>query len=248
MFLGNFHAGCAHMTRADKKHIRLFKNLNFSWLIGDKVDTTITEEKSCAYDRCVEKHTATPVDRDQIRTTLRLCVLGSSYMENPSWRHSVRTQPKSSKSTRSSKSPEARSVMSSSYLNQTVKTQPQPKLAVISTPPPRVQARNKQHVSASVSTESLLCRLSGAVNQWPLPHWGDAEELRPPPSAHDPPDAHQRLCDPLLFPACSVIVCSCLVMETLLLTCTNVTIAFHKPDKLLKCNTGLFTSHISWSL
>lgn len=53
MFLGNFHAGCAYMTRADKKKIRLFKDLNFSWLIGDKVDTTVSAETSCAYDRCV---------------------------------------------------------------------------------------------------------------------------------------------------------------------------------------------------
>ncbi|TNM86515.1 hypothetical protein fugu_006745 [Takifugu bimaculatus] len=53
MFLGNFHAGCAYMTRADKKRIRLFKDLNFSWLIGDKVDTTVAAETSCAYDRIV---------------------------------------------------------------------------------------------------------------------------------------------------------------------------------------------------
>ncbi|KAL7399016.1 hypothetical protein ABVT39_018585 [Epinephelus coioides] len=53
MFLGDFHAGCAHMARADKKKIRLFTNSSFSWLIGDKVDTTVTEDTTCAYDRIV---------------------------------------------------------------------------------------------------------------------------------------------------------------------------------------------------
>lgn len=53
MFLGDFHAGCAYMTRTKKKNIRLFTNKNFFWLIGDKVDTTVTEDTNCAYDRIV---------------------------------------------------------------------------------------------------------------------------------------------------------------------------------------------------
>ncbi|XP_062248848.1 deoxyribonuclease gamma-like isoform X2 [Platichthys flesus] len=53
MFLGDFQAGCAYMTRPNKKKIRLFTNLNFTWLIGDKVDTTVSEETTCAYDRIV---------------------------------------------------------------------------------------------------------------------------------------------------------------------------------------------------
>ncbi|XP_077460272.1 deoxyribonuclease gamma-like isoform X3 [Stigmatopora argus] len=53
MFLGNFHASCAYMTRRDKKQIRLFTNSSFHWLIGDKMDTTITDETNCAYDRIV---------------------------------------------------------------------------------------------------------------------------------------------------------------------------------------------------
>ncbi|XP_035015281.2 deoxyribonuclease gamma isoform X1 [Hippoglossus stenolepis] len=53
MFLGDFHAACAHMNRSDKKKIRLFTNTNFTWLIGDKVDTTVSEDTSCAYDRIV---------------------------------------------------------------------------------------------------------------------------------------------------------------------------------------------------
>uniref|UniRef100_UPI0037E75ED2 deoxyribonuclease-1-like 2 isoform X2 n=1 Tax=Semicossyphus pulcher TaxID=241346 RepID=UPI0037E75ED2 len=52
MFLGDFHAGCAYMTRHDKKKIRLFKTM-FSWLITDRVDTTVTEDTSCAFDRIV---------------------------------------------------------------------------------------------------------------------------------------------------------------------------------------------------
>ncbi|XP_070695836.1 deoxyribonuclease-1-like 2 isoform X2 [Pempheris klunzingeri] len=52
MFLGDFHASCAYMTRTDKKKIRLFKSA-FSWLIKDKVDTTVTDDTNCAYDRIV---------------------------------------------------------------------------------------------------------------------------------------------------------------------------------------------------
>ncbi|XP_074500953.1 deoxyribonuclease-1-like 1 isoform X2 [Sebastes fasciatus] len=53
MFLGDFHAGCAYLTRTNKKSIRLFTNSAFSWLIGDKVDTTVNDETNCAYDRIV---------------------------------------------------------------------------------------------------------------------------------------------------------------------------------------------------
>ncbi|XP_060930963.1 deoxyribonuclease gamma-like isoform X2 [Limanda limanda] len=53
MFLGDFQAACAHMTRINKKKIRLFTNSNFTWLIGDKVDTTVSEDTNCAYDRIV---------------------------------------------------------------------------------------------------------------------------------------------------------------------------------------------------
>uniref|UniRef100_A0A4W6G571 Deoxyribonuclease n=1 Tax=Lates calcarifer TaxID=8187 RepID=A0A4W6G571_LATCA len=53
MFLGDFHAGCAYMSRTDKKNIRLFSNTNFSWLIRDKTDTTLSQETNCPYDRCV---------------------------------------------------------------------------------------------------------------------------------------------------------------------------------------------------
>lgn len=53
MFLGDFHAGCAYMKRMDKKNIRLFRNTSFSWLIGDKVDTTVTDDTTCPYDRIV---------------------------------------------------------------------------------------------------------------------------------------------------------------------------------------------------
>ena len=53
MFLGDFHASCAYVTRASKKEIRLFSNSKFSTLIGDKVDTTVSDDTHCAYDRCV---------------------------------------------------------------------------------------------------------------------------------------------------------------------------------------------------
>ncbi|XP_038577681.1 deoxyribonuclease-1-like 2 isoform X2 [Micropterus salmoides] len=53
MFLGDFHASCGYMTRANKKNIRLFTNSKFTWLIGDRVDTTVTNQANCAYDRIV---------------------------------------------------------------------------------------------------------------------------------------------------------------------------------------------------
>ncbi|KAM8863127.1 deoxyribonuclease gamma-like isoform 2-T3 [Spinachia spinachia] len=53
MFLGDFHASCAYVTRADKRNIRLITNSSFSWLIRDKVDTTISPDTNCAFDRIV---------------------------------------------------------------------------------------------------------------------------------------------------------------------------------------------------
>ncbi|KAM4738320.1 deoxyribonuclease-1-like isoform 2-T2 [Anableps anableps] len=53
MFLGDFHAGCAYVTRNDRKDIRLYMNSNFSWLIGDREDTTVTDLTNCPYDRIV---------------------------------------------------------------------------------------------------------------------------------------------------------------------------------------------------
>ncbi|XP_036959321.1 deoxyribonuclease-1-like isoform X2 [Acanthopagrus latus] len=53
MFLGDFHASCAYVTRASKKEIRLFSNSKFSTLIGDKVDTTVSDDTHCAYDRII---------------------------------------------------------------------------------------------------------------------------------------------------------------------------------------------------
>ncbi|XP_034027776.1 deoxyribonuclease-1-like 2 [Thalassophryne amazonica] len=53
MLLGDFHAGCAHMTRPDKKRIRLFSDPKFFWLIGDRTDSTVDEKTSCPYDRIV---------------------------------------------------------------------------------------------------------------------------------------------------------------------------------------------------
>ncbi|XP_060889220.1 deoxyribonuclease-1-like isoform X2 [Labrus mixtus] len=52
MFLGGFYASCAYMNRQDRKNIRLFQT-KFSWLIVDRVDTTVTDMTSCAYDRIV---------------------------------------------------------------------------------------------------------------------------------------------------------------------------------------------------
>ncbi|XP_068454322.1 deoxyribonuclease-1-like [Clinocottus analis] len=53
MFLGDFHASCAYVTRANRKNIRLYSNYTFHWLIRDKVDTTISPDTNCAFDRIV---------------------------------------------------------------------------------------------------------------------------------------------------------------------------------------------------
>ncbi|XP_024148819.1 deoxyribonuclease-1 isoform X2 [Oryzias melastigma] len=53
MFLGDFHAGCGFVTRPDRKSIRLYTNSSFSWLIGEQVDTTVTDSTTCPYDRIV---------------------------------------------------------------------------------------------------------------------------------------------------------------------------------------------------
>ncbi|XP_075948554.1 deoxyribonuclease-1-like [Anarhichas minor] len=53
MFLGDFHASCAYVTRVNKKNIRLFNSSGFYWLIKDKVDTTVSSDTNCAFDRIV---------------------------------------------------------------------------------------------------------------------------------------------------------------------------------------------------
>ncbi|XP_026223330.1 deoxyribonuclease-1-like 1 [Anabas testudineus] len=53
MFLGDFHADCGYLSRSDKKNIRLYTNRMFTWLVKDRVDTTVNSQMSCAYDRIV---------------------------------------------------------------------------------------------------------------------------------------------------------------------------------------------------
>ncbi|XP_078100299.1 deoxyribonuclease-1-like isoform X2 [Sander vitreus] len=53
MLLGDFHASCSYVTRDNKRDIRLYTNSAFAWLIGDQVDTTVSEETNCAFDRIV---------------------------------------------------------------------------------------------------------------------------------------------------------------------------------------------------
>lgn len=53
MFLGDFHASCAYVKRSDRRNIRLFMKSEFSWLIRNREDTTVTDATSCAYDRIV---------------------------------------------------------------------------------------------------------------------------------------------------------------------------------------------------
>ncbi|XP_075422450.1 deoxyribonuclease-1-like [Ascaphus truei] len=52
IFLGDFNADCSYITAAKWSSVRLRTNKNFSWLIPDCADTTVTNT-DCAYDRIV---------------------------------------------------------------------------------------------------------------------------------------------------------------------------------------------------
>nr|XP_048277009.1 deoxyribonuclease gamma [Myodes glareolus] len=53
IFMGDFNAGCSYVPKKAWKNIRLRTDLNFVWLIGDQVDTTVKKSTNCAYDRIV---------------------------------------------------------------------------------------------------------------------------------------------------------------------------------------------------
>lgn len=51
IFMGDFNAGCSYVPKKAWQNIRLRTDLNFVWLIGDQVDTTVKKSTNCAYDR-----------------------------------------------------------------------------------------------------------------------------------------------------------------------------------------------------
>ncbi|NXK54389.1 DNSL3 Deoxyribonuclease, partial [Chauna torquata] len=53
IFMGDFNAGCIYVPQKHWKNIRLRTYSEFTWLIGDKNDTTVKRSTSCAYDRIV---------------------------------------------------------------------------------------------------------------------------------------------------------------------------------------------------
>ncbi|MBN3300970.1 DNSL3 Deoxyribonuclease, partial [Amia calva] len=53
MFLGDLNAACSYVTAKGWDSVRLRKNPDFYWLIGDEADTTVSERTHCAYDRIV---------------------------------------------------------------------------------------------------------------------------------------------------------------------------------------------------
>ncbi|XP_062971315.1 deoxyribonuclease gamma-like isoform X1 [Cynocephalus volans] len=53
IFMGDFNAGCSYVPKKAWKNIRLRTDPSFVWLIGDKEDTTVKKNTSCAYDRIV---------------------------------------------------------------------------------------------------------------------------------------------------------------------------------------------------
>ncbi|XP_029470398.1 deoxyribonuclease-1-like [Rhinatrema bivittatum] len=53
LILGDFNADCSYITSKDWPRIRLRQAENHQWLIGDNVDTTVSTNTHCAYDRIV---------------------------------------------------------------------------------------------------------------------------------------------------------------------------------------------------
>ncbi|KAL3978499.1 chromatin licensing and DNA replication factor 1 [Sarotherodon galilaeus] len=53
MILGDFNADGAYVSNRDMKTIRIRKDKNFHWLIGDDVDTTASPKNTNTYDRIV---------------------------------------------------------------------------------------------------------------------------------------------------------------------------------------------------
>ncbi|XP_072927691.1 deoxyribonuclease-1-like isoform X1 [Hemitrygon akajei] len=53
LILGDYNAACSYVKEEDWSKIRLRKYEKFRWLIGDNVDTTVSRNTHCAYDRFV---------------------------------------------------------------------------------------------------------------------------------------------------------------------------------------------------
>lgn len=58
LLMGDFNAGCSYVKPSDWNSIRLRANSQFTWLIPDDVDTTVSYSTRCAYDRIVVSGTA----------------------------------------------------------------------------------------------------------------------------------------------------------------------------------------------
>ncbi|XP_061889513.1 deoxyribonuclease-1-like [Entelurus aequoreus] len=52
ILLGDFNTDCSYVTVSEWRHIRLFTDKSFHWLIPNEVDTTVSHT-DCAYDRIV---------------------------------------------------------------------------------------------------------------------------------------------------------------------------------------------------
>ncbi|XP_067472402.1 deoxyribonuclease-1 [Thunnus thynnus] len=53
MLLGDFNAGCNYVMGSDWQKIRLYTDKSFHWLITDEVDSTVSQNTHCPYDRIV---------------------------------------------------------------------------------------------------------------------------------------------------------------------------------------------------
>ncbi|KAI4879619.1 hypothetical protein NFI96_025040 [Prochilodus magdalenae] len=53
IIMGDFNAACGYVPKREWRNIRLRSDTNFLWLTGDKLDTSVKQSTSCAYDRVV---------------------------------------------------------------------------------------------------------------------------------------------------------------------------------------------------
>lgn len=53
IIMGDFNAACGYVPKKEWRNIRLRSDSSFVWLTDDKLDTSVKESTSCAYDRVV---------------------------------------------------------------------------------------------------------------------------------------------------------------------------------------------------
>jgi len=53
LIMGDLNADCSHISIPQLQNLALRTDPQFTWLIGDDVDTTTNPDTHCAFDRCL---------------------------------------------------------------------------------------------------------------------------------------------------------------------------------------------------